>query len=338
MCVEGGDTRMTTRVEGLEFMALVTGETFVTVENYARVMTAVQVPAPYNTTLGRGRRYARLSVEWLCSTFLAQMLGDPKNAAERVPMCGDSHLYETRLIWRQTKVDGNLLDFTAPRTEISFEKAAPSTEAWLGGTVFKTLVKLVTSVAYDWNGPLHKDLHAGFKLTISTGKVFWAELELLHEKATDGGNWWISSRYAQERTPAEVAAVLSPSSITPIQRQAVIGVEHIQMLAALYAGTLKHESVLLPVTPFSLAPAPAGADAETKNAGSLPGEPAPSDCQSFAHATDDSSMHTQTNGVNNRGSNPGVCVSSSGKRVRAGSATNNRRRQHALAPYHHAPA
>ncbi len=329
---------MTTRVEGLEFMALVTGETFVTVENYARVMTAPQVPAPYNTTLGRGNRYARLKAEWLCSTFLAQVLGDPKNAAERVPASGDARLYETRLVWRQTKVDGNALNFMAPRTEIRFDKAAPSTEAWLGGTVFETLIKLVTVVACDWNGPLHKDLHAGFKLTINTGKAFWAELELFYERAADGGSWWISSKYAQERSLIEVDAALSPSSITPIQRQAVIGVEHIQMLAALYAGTLKHEGVLPLAAPSDTAPAPAEADAETKNAGSLPGGPAPSECQSSTDAADDSNTQPRTNGLDNRGYKPGVCVSSSGKSVRAGSATSNRRRQHALAPYHHAPA
>ncbi len=329
---------MTTRVEGLESMALNTSETFVTVENYARVMTAPQVPAPYNTTLGRGKRYARLQAEWLCSTFLAQLLGDPKNAAERVPVCGDSPLYETRLVWRQTKVDGNALDFSAPWTQVSFDKAAPSTEAWLGGTVFETLVKLVTTVAIDWNGPLHKDLHAGFKLTISTGKAFRAELELFHERDVDGGTWWISSRYAQKRSPTEVGKTPSLSSITPIQRQAVIEVEHIQMLAALYNRTLKYEGSLPLAAPSNTAPAPADAGAETKNAGSLPGEPAPSDCQSFDHATNDSNMHTQTNGLDNRGSNPGVCVSSSGKRVRAGSATSNRRRQHALEPHHHASA
>ncbi len=61
---------MATRVPGLQFIAEVTGEAFVTVENCSRVMTAAQVPAPYNTSIGRGNRQAHLSAEWLCSTFL----------------------------------------------------------------------------------------------------------------------------------------------------------------------------------------------------------------------------------------------------------------------------
>lgn len=250
----------------------------------------------------------------------------------------DSRLYETRLIWRQAKIDGNALDFTAPRTEISFDRPGPSTEAWLGGTVFKTLVKLVTTVAIDWNGPTHRDLQAGFKLTISTGKAFWAELELLDEKTADGGSWWISSKYAQERSLADLAADTLPSSTVPIQRQAVIGVEHIQMLATLYARTLKHEGSLPLAAPSETAPVPADTGAETKNADSLPGEPASFDCQPSHHATDDSSTPVRTSGLDNRRYNSGVCVSSSGKVVRTGAATAHRRRQHAFAPHHHAYA
>ena len=329
---------MTTRVEGLEFMARFTGETFVALENHARTMTSPKVPAPYNTALGRGKRHARLHAEWLCSTFLAQILGDPKNAAERVPACGDSRLYETRLAWRQTKVDGNTLDFTAPKTTVSFDKTAPSTEAWLGKTVFQTLVKLVTTVATNWDGPTHQDLRAGFKLTISIGKIFWADLELLNGRTADDGSWWIVSKYMQVRSPVETVADHSPSIITPIQRQAVIGVQHIQMLAVLYAGTLKHEGILPVAVPFETAPATTNAGVETKNAGSLPGEPAPSDCQLSVLATDDDDTSIQANGLDNRGYKPGVCVSSSGKSVRAGSVTSNRRRQHALTPHHHATA
>jgi len=121
--------------------------------------------------------------------------------------------------------------------------------------------------------------------------------------------------------------------VVPMHRWGHLEFAHFELAAELWADSLKHGAVYTP----SLSD-PSEDGSETKNAGSLPGEPAPSDCQSFAHATDDSSTHTQTNGVNNRGSNPGVCVSSSGKSVRAGSATSNRRRQHALEPHHHAPA
>ncbi len=121
--------------------------------------------------------------------------------------------------------------------------------------------------------------------------------------------------------------------VVPLLRWVHLEFAHFELAAELWADSLKHGAVYTP----SLSD-PSEDGSETKNAGSLAGEPAPSDCQSFAHATDDSSTHTQTNGVNNRGSNPGVCVSSSGKSVRAGSATSNRRRRHALEPHHHAPA
>ena len=325
---------MTTRPEALKFMALVTTDTVVTVENHARSLTVPQVPAPFNTSLGRGNRHVHLKSDWLCSTFLAQVLNDPKNAAEQVPACANLRLWTTRFVERQETVYGNLLNALAPCLATNFETAAPSVKTWLGGTLFELLRRLVETVAIDWDGPLHKDLRAGFELTVTLGSYPWAEMELFYDHREDGSTRWIRTVYAPQNTDTDI------SLLTPIRRQAVIQVKHVEMLARLYADTLKHESVLLAVTPFNLAPAPADADAGTKNAGSLPGEPAPSDCQPSACTTDDTanSTHPKTDGLDNRGSNPGVCVSSSGKRVRAGSATSNRRRHHAPAPHHHASA
>jgi hypothetical protein len=121
--------------------------------------------------------------------------------------------------------------------------------------------------------------------------------------------------------------------VVPLRRWVHLEFAHFELAAELWADSLKHGAVYTPSLLDS-----ADDEPENENASSLAGEPAPSDCQSFAHATDDSNMHTQTNGVNNRGSNPGVCVSSSGKSVRAGSATPTRRRHNAFAPHHHASA
>ena len=251
-------------------MALATGEQLVSVTNHARSMTSPEVHAPYNTTLGRGHRHARLRAEWLCSTFLATVLNDPKNAAWRVPACGDLRVWNPRLVKKRQQVDGNALDSFASSLETTFETSAPSIEPWLGDTVFEVLVKLVSVVAVDWSGPMHQDLREGFSLTISLGKSMWAEMKLFYERHEDGSVSWLRVPFHAANSEIEISAV------TPVLRQAVIQVQHIQMLASLYAGTLKHEGVLPLSTPFETAPVLANTGAETENAGSLPGESAPS--------------------------------------------------------------
>lgn len=321
---------MTKRPEAMEDMAAQTGGTLVWVANHVRSMAASEVPAPYNTTLGRGHRHARLRAEWLSSTFLAMVLDDPKNAARRVPTCGNLPFKDTKFREEHETVRVDIQNEVRFHKEKVIDYSSGSLADQLGKTLFEVLVNLVESVAMDWDGGIHRVLRKGFKLTISLTEPAWAEMKMFIQQDDDETISRIHAEFGIKNTV--------PSTQAAISRQAIVEIEHIEMLAKLYAGTLRHEGASFSSAPPETTPASTNAGVETESAGSLAGEPAPPDCQSFAHATDDSSTHTQTNGVNNRGSNPGVCVSSSGKSVRAGSATSNRRRQHALKPHHHAPA
>ncbi len=323
---------MTTRPEWLKALALGTGDSLVTVTNHVRSVTSPEVPAPYNTTLGRGHRHIHQKAEWACSTFLAMMLNDPKNAAWRVPACGNLRTCSPFLVKsRIHPADLSPLASLTSVEETTVEFSVPM-EPWLGDTLFEVLVKLVSTVAIDWNGPTHRDLRNGFSLTIGLSGPIWANMVLFRNRDE---NYAVSSFHVGFEVPDSKIEI---SAVTPIQRQAVIHVQHIEMLALLYANTLRHEGALPPSTASQTAPASTTAGTETGNAGSLPQEPAPSDCQLSALATSDDDTHIRANGVDNRGSKTGVCVSSSGKRVRAGAATTNRRRQHAFTSHHHALA
>lgn len=316
-------------------MALGTGEPLVSVMNHARSLTDPKVPAPYNTTLGRGRRHARLKAEWLCSTFLAMVLNDPKNAAWQVPACGNLFISNPRLVKHHLQTEGNALNFFGPTTETTFETPASSIEPWTGKTLFEILVSIVSSVASDWGGSVHRQLRLGFSVTVGAGRWMYADMREFREVHADGSISW---RLMHFMTPLTPDTVIEKSAVTPISRQAVILLEHMEILALLYADTLRHEGILPPLTSSETVPASTTAGTETENAGSLPQEPAPSDCQLSVLATSDDDTHIQANGLDNRGSSLSVCVSSSGKGVRAGAATTNRRRQHALASDHHASA
>jgi len=169
-----------------------------------------------------------------------------------------------------------------------------------------------------------------FRVTLVVGEALVATVEDTETRQID--------QYDAKgpRTPAGGQTFLfqgKEREVVPLRRVVHLEFAHFELAAALWADSLKHGAVYTPSLLDS-----SDIEPETENAGSLPGEPAPSDCQLSALATSDDDTHTQANGLDNRGSNPGVCVSSSGKRVRAGSSTSNRRRQHALAPHHHASA
>ena len=311
-------------------MAAGMGETLVTVTNHARSMTAPEVPAPYNTALGRGHRHARLRAEWLCTTFLAMVLNDPKNAAWQVPACGNLPIFNPRLVKHHLQTEGNALNFLGPTTETTFDIPAPSLEPWADKTLFEVLVSIVSSVALDWGGSMHRQLRHGFSVTVNAAPWLYADMREFFEGHADGSMTW---RLTTFMTPPAPGAVIEKSAINPIPRQAVILLQHIEILAMLYADTLRHEGVLPPLTPSKTAPAPANAGTETKNASSLPGEPAPFDCQPTTPATtsDDDGTHTRTNGLHKPGSNACVCLSSS-------ASTRTRRRHHAFASHHHTSA
>ena len=283
---------MTTRPEGLKLLAGGTRETLVAVTNHARSMTAPEVPAPYNTTLGRGHRHVRLRAEWLCSTFLAMVLDDPKNAAWQVPACGDLPVVDRRLVKHHSQTEGNALNRLGPTVDTTSEVQAFSIEPWIGSNLFKVLVNIVSTVALDWGGPVHRKLRRGFNVTISPGMWMYAEIREFYDFSEDGSMTW---RRISFQAPIDPDIVLEDSAVTPIRRQAIIQREHIELLAMLYAETLKYEGAQLLATPSETAPAPADADAETENAGSPGRDPAPSDCQ-LSELVTDGDKHTQANG------------------------------------------
>ncbi len=265
---------MATRVPGLRYIAEVTGESVVTVENCGRVMSATQVPAPYNTRIGRGNRHAHLSVEWLCSTFLALVLADPKNAPARVPAIGNLRLGQTLAVNRQKDTAANALLAAAPKLDRTFTMDTSSPKEWLGKewlgeTVFDLLVNLTKDLAVNRDGPTHQELRKKFALTIGLGSRLSAELEVWDYDGNDGTEWSLCCSYdcpSDRRSPA-------PSTSTvPIARNAVIELRHIQMLASMFADTLKHMAAIEAplVQPLALDTA-ADAEASPTNENGAPG-------------------------------------------------------------------
>ena len=318
---------MTTRPEGLKSMAMETGETLVSVTNHARSLTAPEVPAPFNTTLGRGHRHARLNAQWLCSTFLAMVLDDPKNAARRVPACGNLPFGNTHSSERLERYEWDARDQSRFHKRTIVDYSGGTLAEVFGTTLFEVLVNLVESVAENWDGPIHQLLRKEFTLTISLTEPVWAEMRMFVKHDGNEQTTRIYTKFGNRNT--------EPSSQAAVPRLAVIETRHIEMLAKLYAGTLRHEGAL---PPSETAPASTTAGAETENAGSLPQEPAPSDRQLSEHVTSDGDKHTQANGPDKPGSKSSVCLSSSAKFRRVGSATHTWRRPHGLEPHHHAPA
>ena len=263
---------MATRVPGLKFIAERTGEALVTVENCSRVMTAAQVPAPYNTSIGRGNRHAHLSAEWLCSTFLALVLADPKNAPVRVPAIGNLPMRQTLAVNRRRDSTHNRLSPGSPNLETIFTVGTVSPKKWLGETVFDLLVKLTTTLAIDWNGPTHLDLRKKFNLTIGIERFLSAEMELWDRDDEDGSEWWIRSSYHH---PLGIAAYATVDTV-PIARQAVIEVRHIEMLATMYHDTLKNEATVQASSVPTLTPdVAARTDAGPTNENGAPGRAPP---------------------------------------------------------------
>ena len=80
---------MVTRPDALAAISKATGESLISVTHCSRVMTNKDIALPYNTSIGRGNRHTHVSVDWLCSTFLAVVIASPKNAATQVPKIGN---------------------------------------------------------------------------------------------------------------------------------------------------------------------------------------------------------------------------------------------------------
>lgn len=223
---------MAKRFEAIDFMALTLVRTVEAVLNTARVLK--NAPAPYGTSIGRGRD-SEVLAEWTNSVFLGLSTDDTKNAAIKVPELGNLQLdfKASSLLHRNTEVHGNQLDFSAPSTEIVTELPEIVHEGNLRKTLFETLNGFTREVGCNWNGPLHKALKSKFELTLNSGSVPYAEIVLSTSEET-GAKWLMRGVYFSGAThePARLWQ-------NPIKRQSVINVRHIEMLAILYADTMR---------------------------------------------------------------------------------------------------
>ncbi len=239
---------MATRPTSLELFAATTLSTVVPWQHASRMMT--KAPGRYNTSLGRGSRDAQVNVDWLGSSWLSGVIGDPKNASVEVPRYGDLPLFDTRIEARQIVREGNALDFHAPnRTTISdfplYASILPS-DGGKTGTFFDDFVSEINYVAHRWNSDHHQKIHRTYAAELSLGHYPSVKVSVLlkQDEQDSSTQWWIQRSYARPHN--EESEVLLYDTLAPIQRSVAIVGKHITMLAMLWADTLKRLDVLDP--------------------------------------------------------------------------------------------
>ena len=259
---------MATRPTSLDLFAATTGDTLVSWQHFGRMMT--KAPGRYNTSLGRGHRDVAVNVVWLASTFLAGVIGDPKNAAIEVPRYGDLRLSSNWGEARQTVQEGNALNFLAPsHTTVSnfplYTPALPSDDGKVG-VFFDDLISEINYVAHKWNSEHHSSIDQGYEAEISLGAHPWVKVSVPKKQDKDdkGVQWWLQRVYTVPLTSS--SDTTSKNRHSPIQRRAVITGKHITMLARLWADTLKRLDVL---APGSEPPPVDGGQDQTKQSTSL---------------------------------------------------------------------
>lgn len=323
---------MVTRVPALRYFADSLGETFVTCEHFARRMTKAK--RPYSTALGRGKRDESLPLEWGVSTLLAIAIGDPKNAAEKVPLIGELRRTDTRFERREVKRSSgtNHLNFKAPYQTIVNDAGSQFSQD-KNESVFERLISDAGAVARDWGGERHTDIKRGYEAEINLGPYPWVRVSLMTER-DDEVEYWLRHFY----TPTPSEARLIEGVHAPLRRRTVIEASHVEMLAALWADTLTLENGAEPNSEPSQADG--GKDRNLKSAsptkesaGSPARAPALSDYQSH----DDTRANAETTRKDRLPSNSDpiarVCVPSSRIEPEAGLTTSYpRRRTHDPAP------
>ena len=159
MDVKGDESRMTTRLPGLDHMASRTGVSLVTMSNHAYSMTDPRIPAPFNTKLGRGHRQVHLKAEWLCSTILAAAINDPKNAFWQVPACGLLLGSSARIVQEYSQELSDVGEDPAnpqiPTQKTTWELSVEHKDRRTGYTLFHVIVDLATVLATEWEGVRH---------------------------------------------------------------------------------------------------------------------------------------------------------------------------------------
>ena len=224
---------MTMRVPALQHLSAATGESLVAWEHTARMMNPA--PGRYSTALGRGIRQADMTAEWLLSTFLAGAIGDPKNAAAKVPLFGDMQLVRERFETRETEYEDNaLFSDSGERTVIMNIQYDPAGDR-IGETLFDALLDEVQTIALFWNDESHKRIHRGFKAELHLGGHAFAKTSLLL-KREGSKTTWIHRTYApssQNHNQSDLEEAVASEPPSPLQRIALITGQHLTLLAML---------------------------------------------------------------------------------------------------------
>jgi len=234
---------MATRGPALEFLAEFTGESRVTWEHHARMVN--DAPGRFSTALGRGVRHMDMTAEWLVSTLLSGVIGDPKNAAVKVPLYGNLKLIQSRFEIREAKiVSYQPLPIYVERNKIMGGTLGTKAEHedW---TFFDALLDVLNSVLQQWNDEFHKHVHYSFKAEIYLGGPALVKTSQLHCKKGRKETWLVHSYAfaAPQAESAETKKIDVPAPLAPMQHVALITGHHITMLARILGAT---EAQLVP--------------------------------------------------------------------------------------------
>lgn len=257
---------MATRGPSLEFLAESTGETRVTWEHHARMVN--DAPGRFSTALGRGVRHMDMTAEWLLSTFLSGVIGDPKNAAVKVPLYGNLKLSQSRFEFRETQIElYQPRSLTLKRDKVLGGKfdIIKEEKDW---NFFDALLDIVSVVSQHWNDETHKYIHHSFKAEIYLGGPALAKISRLTAMNGLEESWTVHSYglTAPQIEDAEAKDINSPAPIAPMQRVALITGYHITMLATLLKTTQAQAAPPLALDVATYMPAPA-----TTNENGAPG-------------------------------------------------------------------
>lgn len=260
---------MATRGPSLEFLAESTGETRVTWEHHARMVN--DAPGRFSTALGRGVRHMDMTAEWLVSTLLSGVIGDPKNAAVKVPLYGNLKLSQSRFEFRETQIEHyQQVPISIERSKVTGGKLGITAEQ-KDGTFFDALLDIVSFVLQHWNDESHKYVHRNFKAEVYLGGPALANISRL-SGMNGSEETWILDSYAVA-TPqiesAEAKEIGASAPLAPMQRVGLITGQHITMLATLLKTTQTQAAPTLALDVATYMPTPA----TTNENGALAGAP-----------------------------------------------------------------
>jgi len=235
------DSPMSPRLEGIQGIADLLGDTFVTMENHARSMGPA--PGNYSTKIGRGHRNVELSPSWIVSTFLAGVRNDPKNAVTKVPELGNlvpgkmAYIQTRRIVFDKPPAGYNSL---FPSDYVEERKVHPVFLEENHRDLFDFLCSLVL-VAGHWlvrnvkeeTCPIPNGLT--IKITLEPEPAASVSFFISENQLIDGGARAV--RYYNRSDSKFLFG--DEDALVPLERTVVISHSHILRLGEIYALSLK---------------------------------------------------------------------------------------------------